>query len=432
MRSLPFFARARSAAPRSAGPSASAARAAADKPAPSSSSPRRRRAVRPEWFARFTVIKSSSSSAPSTGCRNGRRRALDHAPVAVSPPAPHSSSDDVRSARVVRGTPPRLSRRRVRRRLRRCRRRPRRVVALRRRPRSRLCDFRNRSLGGFGSPTELANASTSSASTSNTSLFGWRYTLLRYDTTALCARYFKLRVLPEQTLDADDVIGHGSSPGSAAWSSAAPWRPRAPSANAASDGVRSSRPFPLRRCIAPCARLGGCSTARPRGSPPGRPSRRRGSRDRARRRRWRRARRVWRRKRTETSPSAPFASSARGASRSARPVASAGTSRARTEPACSWTKISTSCTRGGDLMNAHSVSRVVPYERTSGWSSKASDGVERHRGRGLNARDPGRRDAPGKVLKDRRSPRRRGRMGTSVRQNAPPSSSRARTSRRAA
>eukprot|EP00982_Pelagococcus_subviridis_P014157 31310-Pelagococcus_subviridis.AAC.8 len=47
-------------------------------------------------------------------------------------------------------------------------------------------------------------------------------------------------------------------------------------------------------------------------------------------------------------------------------------------------------------MNAHSVSRVVPYERTSGWSSKASDGVERHRGRGLNARDPGRRDAPGK------------------------------------
>eukprot|EP00982_Pelagococcus_subviridis_P012426 31174-Pelagococcus_subviridis.AAC.4 len=41
-------------------------------------------------------------------------------------------------------------------------------------------------------------------------------------------------------------------------------------------------------------------------------------------------------------------------------------------------------------------------------------GVERRRGRGLNARDPGRRDAPGKVLKDRRSPRRRGRMGTGV------------------
>ena len=41
-------------------------------------------------------------------------------------------------------------------------------------------------------------------------------------------------------------------------------------------------------------------------------------------------------------------------------------------------------------------------------------GVERRRGRGLKARDPGRRDAPGKVLKDRRSPRRRGRTGTSV------------------
>eukprot|EP00982_Pelagococcus_subviridis_P007291 30536-Pelagococcus_subviridis.AAC.1 len=43
-------------------------------------------------------------------------------------------------------------------------------------------------------------------------------------------------------------------------------------------------------------------------------------------------------------------------------------------------------------------------------------GVERRRGvSGLKARDPGRRDAPGtKVLKNRRSPRRRGRMGTSV------------------
>ena len=39
--------------------------------------------------------------------------------------------------------------------------------------------------------------------------------------------------------------------------------------------------------------------------------------------------------------------------------------------------------------------------------------VERRRGRGLKARC-GRRDAPGKVLKDRRSPRERGRMGTSV------------------
>jgi len=32
--------------------------------------------------------------------------------------------------------------------------------------------------------------------------------------------------------------------------------------------------------------------------------------------------------------------------------------------------------------------------------------------------DPGRRETPGKVLKERRSPRQRGRMGTSV-QNAP-------------
>eukprot|EP00982_Pelagococcus_subviridis_P016434 31478-Pelagococcus_subviridis.AAC.5 len=43
--------------------------------------------------------------------------------------------------------------------------------------------------------------------------------------------------------------------------------------------------------------------------------------------------------------------------------------------------------------------RVVPYERTSGWSRKASDGVERRRGRGLKARG-GRRDAAGKVLRN--------------------------------
>ena len=36
----------------------------------------------------------------------------------------------------------------------------------------------------------------------------------------------------------------------------------------------------------------------------------------------------------------------------------------------------------------------------------------------MKARDPGRRKTPGKVLKERRSPRRRGRMGTSV-QNEP-------------
>ena len=57
--------------------------------------------------------------------------------------------------------------------------------------------------------------------------------------------------------------------------------------------------------------------------------------------------------------------------------------------------------------------RVVPYKAMSGWSSKASGGVERRHGRGLKARC-GRREAPAKVLKDRRSPRQRGRMGTSV------------------
>jgi hypothetical protein len=47
-------------------------------------------------------------------------------------------------------------------------------------------------------------------------------------------------------------------------------------------------------------------------------------------------------------------------------------------------------------------------------------GVERRRGvSGLKARDPGRRETIAKVLKDRRPPRRRGRMGTSVKENAP-------------
>jgi hypothetical protein len=49
----------------------------------------------------------------------------------------------------------------------------------------------------------------------------------------------------------------------------------------------------------------------------------------------------------------------------------------------------------------------------SGWRSKASVGVERRRGRGLKP-EAWRRDAPGKVLKDRRSHRQRGRMGTGV------------------
>ena len=44
-------------------------------------------------------------------------------------------------------------------------------------------------------------------------------------------------------------------------------------------------------------------------------------------------------------------------------------------------------------------------------------GVERRRGRGLKAR-AGRRDTPGEVLKDRRSSRERGRMGTSVLERA--------------
>ena len=71
----------------------------------------------------------------------------------------------------------------------------------------------------------------------------------------------------------------------------------------------------------------------------------------------------------------------------------------------------------GDLLRAAHVQKrqlwVVPYKAMAGWCSKASGGVERRRGRGSKAR-AGRRDAPGKVLKDRRSPRRRGRMGTSV------------------
>ena len=50
----------------------------------------------------------------------------------------------------------------------------------------------------------------------------------------------------------------------------------------------------------------------------------------------------------------------------------------------------------------------------------ASVGVERRRGVSGLKPWPARRDAPGeKVLKERRSSRRRGRMGTSVRYNAP-------------
>eukprot|EP00982_Pelagococcus_subviridis_P006996 30394-Pelagococcus_subviridis.AAC.6 len=64
--------------------------------------------------------------------------------------------------------------------------------------------------------------------------------------------------------------------------------------------------------------------------------------------------------------------------------------------------------------------RLEPRARASrrhleGRSIRSDVGVER-RWRGLKARG-GRRDAPGEVLKDRRSPRRRGRMGTSVRKS---------------
>jgi hypothetical protein len=61
-----------------------------------------------------------------------------------------------------------------------------------------------------------------------------------------------------------------------------------------------------------------------------------------------------------------------------------------------------------------SLLRAVPYEATSGWRSKVSGGVERRRG--ASGLKPGgvRRDAPAKVLKDRRSHRERGRMGTGV------------------
>ena len=61
---------------------------------------------------------------------------------------------------------------------------------------------------------------------------------------------------------------------------------------------------------------------------------------------------------------------------------------------------------------------AVELRVASGWSSKASVGVERRRGRGLKPRD-GRRETPGKVLKDRRPPRERGRMGTSANTSTP-------------
>eukprot|EP00982_Pelagococcus_subviridis_P004118 29071-Pelagococcus_subviridis.AAC.1 len=56
----------------------------------------------------------------------------------------------------------------------------------------------------------------------------------------------------------------------------------------------------------------------------------------------------------------------------------------------------------------------VPFRSVGVELKGVRGGVKRQRGRGLKARDV-RRDTPGrKVLKDRRSPRERGRMGTSV------------------
>eukprot|EP00982_Pelagococcus_subviridis_P009815 30947-Pelagococcus_subviridis.AAC.10 len=63
---------------------------------------------------------------------------------------------------------------------------------------------------------------------------------------------------------------------------------------------------------------------------------------------------------------------------------------------------------------AFAFARTRTSKLTSNACLRVEDGVERRRGvSGLNARG-GRRDAPGNVLKDRRSPRQRGRTGTSV------------------
>eukprot|EP00982_Pelagococcus_subviridis_P006953 30358-Pelagococcus_subviridis.AAC.11 len=75
-----------------------------------------------------------------------------------------------------------------------------------------------------------------------------------------------------------------------------------------------------------------------------------------------------------------------------------------------WSPGGVSALRRGFFTSARNATQCG---RCAPWKLRASDGVERRRRRGLNARD-GRRDAPGKVLKDRRSPHERGRMGTSV------------------
>eukprot|EP00982_Pelagococcus_subviridis_P006879 30306-Pelagococcus_subviridis.AAC.9 len=73
-------------------------------------------------------------------------------------------------------------------------------------------------------------------------------------------------------------------------------------------------------------------------------------------------------------------------------------------------------TRTDPRTAARSSSSPRSRSATSGWSSKASVEVERRRGvSGSKPRDPGRKDTPGeKVLKKRRSPRERGRTGTSL------------------
>eukprot|EP00982_Pelagococcus_subviridis_P005260 29571-Pelagococcus_subviridis.AAC.2 len=82
--------------------------------------------------------------------------------------------------------------------------------------------------------------------------------------------------------------------------------------------------------------------------------------------------------------------------------------RARTTPTTPTPAPSSiTCRISLDAKSAGRLRVEGPYERMSG-----------RRGRGLKARC-GRREMVAKVLKDRRSPRRRGRTGTSVRQNAP-------------
>eukprot|EP00982_Pelagococcus_subviridis_P006334 30067-Pelagococcus_subviridis.AAC.3 len=78
--------------------------------------------------------------------------------------------------------------------------------------------------------------------------------------------------------------------------------------------------------------------------------------------------------------------------------------------------------RAPDALEGERHLRALPHGESERRSIRANIGVElkgvrsgleRRRGRGMKPRDPGRRETPGKVLKDRRPPRQRGRMGTS-------------------